>query len=206
MLNATMQWSHFYVMLQKLCRMRFFIDCHFYNVFLFFLLFLDIEASRAAGLNLYDYGDIDELLMDPSYTTMDQKVMLSPLPPPPPPVSHAQSAQQQSSHLNGKYLFFNVENVKMHFFLLKSTWMRSCDLYTLSSLRHFIITAILLPAITFLMYFAFLIDETWLLHFLFDIICTRFLHQSFTSGLDSTTQTYILFSTPEEVLCCFVQY
>lgn len=102
--------------------------------------------------------------------------------------------------------FFNVENVKMHFFLLKSTWMRSCDLYTLSSLRHFIITAILLPAITFLMYFAFLIDETWLLHFLFDIICTRFLHQSFTSGLDSTTQTYILFSTPEEVLCCFVQY
>ncbi len=83
----------------------FFGDCQFYNIFVFF--FLDIEASRAAGLNLYDYGDIDELLMDPSYTSMDQKVMLSPLPPPPPPVSHAQSVQQQSSHHNGKCLFFN---------------------------------------------------------------------------------------------------
>lgn len=104
MLNTSkMRWSHFYVMLQKLCRKRFFVECYFHNVF--FLSFLDIEASRAAGLNLYDYGDIDELLMDPSYTSMDQKVMLSPLPPPPPPVSHAQSAQQPSSHLNGKYLY-----------------------------------------------------------------------------------------------------
>lgn len=80
-----------------------FTNCNFSNYFFVFCS-QDIEASRAAGLDLYGYGDIDELLMDPSYATMDQKVssLLSPLAPPPPPVSVAASVPPPSSLLNGK--------------------------------------------------------------------------------------------------------
>lgn len=78
-----------------------FAETLFYKLFIYIFLFTDIEASRAAGLG-FDDEYINELLMDPSYTSMDQKVstMLSPLVPQPPPAS-----VPPSSLLNGKSPF-----------------------------------------------------------------------------------------------------
>lgn len=75
----------------------------------------DIEASRAAGLDLYDYGDINELLMDQQYISMEKNVssMMNSIPPP--PVSATQALPPPPSLINGKNVIFLCTNRFAHY-------------------------------------------------------------------------------------------